>query len=223
MLGTSESVRPTRKAAAITFTLTNLFTYTTLMSPFFLTFFMVMLSIVNNTIVKGLLFLVGLAIVSFLIYLLKTILQEKQSALASPMCNILPIPFTVIGNSSGERTVFSSPILSPALLGYISSYLIYPMYINNDVNHPLLVFLVAIFASNSMVEFSNKCGSIGSIVLGGVLGVLFGILYYGLLVTSGNKDLAYFSEIKSNAQGCKKPTDQKFKCVTYKRGERPVW
>ncbi|AET72865.1 hypothetical protein PGAG_00411 [Phaeocystis globosa virus 12T] len=223
MPDTPDSIRPTRKAAAITFTLTNLFTYTTLMSPFFLTFFMVMLSIVNNTIVKGLLFLVGLAIVSFLVYLLKTILQEKQSALASPLCNILPMPFTVRGNIAGERTVFSSPILSPALLGYISSYLIFPMYINNDVNHPLLVFLLAMFGSNSMVEYSNKCGSVGSIVLGGILGIAFGIMYYGLLVSSGHKDLAYFSEIKSNAQGCKKPTDQKFKCVTYKRGERPVW
>ncbi len=223
MSDTPDSMRPSRKAAAITFTLTNLFTYTTLMSPFFLTFFMVMLSIVNNTIVKGLLFLMGLAIVSFLTYFLKTILKEKQSILASPLCNILPMPFTVRGNVSGERTIFSSPLLNPALLGYISSYLIFPMYINNDVNHPLLVFLLAIFASSSMVEYSNKCGSTGSIILGGILGVGFGILYYGLIASSGNKDLAYFSEIKSNAQGCKKPTASKFTCVTYKRGQRPVW
>ena len=37
-----------------------------------------------------------------------------------------------------------------------------------------------------------------------------------MIAASGNKDLAYFSEIKSNAQGCRKPTDQKFKCVTIK-------
>jgi hypothetical protein len=223
MTDTHDSMRPVRKVAAITFTLTNLFTYTTLMSPFFLTFFMVMLSIVNNKIVKGLLFLVGLAIVSFITYLLKTILQERQSSIASPLCNILPLPFTVRGNVGGERAIFSSPILSPALLGYISSYLIYPMYINGDHNYPLLIFLLAMFASNSIVEYSNKCGSVGSIVLGGSVGVLFGILYYGLIVSSGNKDLAYFSEIKGNSEGCRKPTDQKFKCVTYKRGERPMW
>tara|TARA_B110000259_G_scaffold119941_1_gene136388 strand:+ start:7427 stop:8098 length:672 start_codon:yes stop_codon:yes gene_type:complete len=223
MADTSDSMRPIRKVAAITFTLTNLFTYTTLMSPFFLTFFMVMLSVVNNKIVKGLLFLVGLVIVSFITYLLKTILQERQSSLASPLCNILPLPFTVRGNVAGQSAIFSSPILSPALLGYILSYLIYPMYINGDHNYPLLVFLLAIFASNSVVEYSNKCGSAGSIVLGGAVGVLFGMLYYGLIVSSGNKELAYFTEIKSNAQGCSKPTDQKFKCVTYRRGERPVW
>tara|TARA_Y100000816_G_scaffold92668_1_gene64141 strand:- start:8729 stop:9409 length:681 start_codon:yes stop_codon:yes gene_type:complete len=212
-----------RGAASITFTLTNLLTFLTIMSPFLLTFFMVMLSIVNNSIVKGLLFLVGLVIISYLTYLLKSVLKERQSPLASPLCNILPIPFTTKGILEKERVIFSSPILSTTLLGYISSYLTFPMYINNDVNYPLLIFLVALFAINGITELHKKCGTLGGVVLGAIVGITFGMLYYGMIAASGNKDLAYFSEIKSNAQGCKKPTDQKFKCVTYKRGERPMW
>ena len=212
-----------KKAAAITFTLTNLLTFLTIMSPFLLTFFMVMLSIVNNSIVKGLLFLIGLVIIGYLTYLLKSVLKERQSPLASPLCNILPIPFTTRGTIGSERVIFSSPILSTALLGYISSYLIFPMYINNDVNNALLIFLVGLFAINAITELHKKCGTLGGVVLGAIVGITFGMLYYGMIAASGNKDLAYFSEIKSNAQGCKKPTDQKFKCVTYKRGERPMW
>ena len=212
-----------RQAAAITFSLTNLLTFLTIMSPFLLTFFIVMLSILNNAIVKGLLFLIGLVIVAYLTYLLKSILKERQSPLASPLCNILPNPFTTRGTIGKERVIFSSPILSTALLGYISSYLIFPMYINNDVNNPLLIFLVALFATNLVTELWKKCGTIGGVVLGAIVGITFGMLYYGMIAASGNKDLAYFAEIRSNAQGCKKHTDQKFKCVTYKRGERPMW
>ena len=211
------------KAASITFTLTNLLSFLTIMSPFMLTFFMVMLSIVNNSIVKGLLFLIGLVIVGFLTYLLKSILKEKQDPLASPLCNILPFPFTTKGRIGIEPVIFSSPILSTALLGYISSYLIFPMYINNDVNHPLLIFLVALFGTNAMTELQKKCGTLGGVVLGAIVGITFGMLYYGMIAASGNKDLAYFTEIKSNAEGCSKPSEQKFKCVTYRRGERPMW
>ena len=97
------------------------------------------------------------------------------------------------------------------------------MYINNDVNNPLMMFLVAIFGTNSVVELHKKCGTIGGVVLGGIVGITFGMLYYGMIAASGNKDLAYFSDIKSNAEGCKKPSKQKFKCITYKRGEKPLW
>ena len=202
---------------SIDFTLTNLLTYFAILSPFFLTFFMIMFSILNNVIVKGLLFLIGLVIVSFLTHLLKTILKEKQDDYASPLCNILPIPFTVGGI---DNSIYSSPIASTVILGYISSYLIFPMWINNDINSPLLIMLVVLFLTNSVTELWKKCGTLGGIILGGIIGITFGILYYGLIVGSGNKDLAYFSEIKSNAQGCKKPSKQKFKCTTFKDGKR---
>tara|TARA_B110000305_G_scaffold234914_2_gene293715 strand:+ start:293 stop:979 length:687 start_codon:yes stop_codon:yes gene_type:complete len=212
-----------QKGVAITMTFTNLLTYFTLLSPFLLTFFIIMLSIINNSIVKGLLFIIGIVIVSFLSYLIKSILKERQSSLANPICNILPFPFTQAGSILNERVIFSSPITSSVLLGFIGSYLIFPMYINNDVNNPLLIFLVALFGTNASVELHKKCGTIGGVVLGGIVGITFGMLYYGMIAGSGNKDLAYFAEIQSNAEGCRKPTDQKFKCVTYMRGEKPMW
>ena len=56
---TSDSdIKISQKVAAITLTFSNLLTFLTLLSPFLLTFFIIMLSIVNNSIVKGLLFLI---------------------------------------------------------------------------------------------------------------------------------------------------------------------
>tara|TARA_X000000368_G_C23043936_1_gene718266 strand:+ start:165 stop:890 length:726 start_codon:yes stop_codon:yes gene_type:complete len=205
----------------ISFTLTNLLKFMSVLSPFFLTFFIIMSSVVNNSIVKGLLFLIGLVIITFINYLVKSILREKQSPEASPLCNILPFPFVRYGRGGQENTygVLSSPVTSTTLLGFISSYLIYPMYINNNVNNPLLMFLVAILLSNAVIQYWEVCTSMGGIVLGGILGITFGMLYYGIIAGSGYKDLAYFNEIKSTAQGCNKPTNQKFKCVSYKRGQ----
>ena len=85
-------------------------------------------------------------------YLLKTILKERQSPLADPLCNMLPLPFTAKGSIGPEYVIFSSPVLSTALLGYISSYLIFPMYINNDVNNPLLISFVQLEKSSIMRE-----------------------------------------------------------------------
>lgn len=220
---TDSDVKITQRAAVITMTFTNLLTYLTLLSPFLLTFFIIMLSIVNNSIVKGLLFIIGIIIVSFITYILKSILRERQGSLANPICNILPFPFTQSGQYGNERVIFTSPITSSVLLGFIGSYLIFPMYINKNVNNPLLVFLVALFGTNAAVELHKQCGTLGGVVLGGIVGITFGMLYYGMIAGSGHKDLAYFSEIQSNAEGCRKPSDQKFKCITYKRGEKPMW
>ena len=201
------------KPLAITFTLTNFLTFLSILSPFMLTFFIIMLSIMYNKIVKGLLFLMGLVILSFITYLMKNILREKQDQFANPLCNILPNPFTRHAVVGQETEYYSSPITSTVLLGYISSYLIFPMYINNELNNALLVTLVILFVTNACVEMTNKCGSLMGLILGSIIGISFGLLYYGMIVASGNNELAYFAGIKSTSQNCSLPSKQYFRCT----------
>ena len=78
---------------SITFSLTNLVGFLTLLSPFLLTFFIIMLSIVNNNIIKGLLFLMGLVIICYIVSLLKYT-ETKTKSISKSFCNILPYPFT---------------------------------------------------------------------------------------------------------------------------------
>tara|TARA_B100000579_G_scaffold279161_1_gene230978 strand:+ start:3412 stop:4053 length:642 start_codon:yes stop_codon:yes gene_type:complete len=200
----------------ITMSATNLFKYLSLMTPFLIGFFMLMLSIFNNTIAKGLIFLIGGVLVTFINYILKNILREKQSPLASPFCNILPQPFTV----KKTEEIYSSPGLSTTVIAFTAAYLIFPMTINNENNPALIVFLLGLLGINGATEYHMSCTSIAGVILGIVVGGLFGMLYYGILAGSGNKQLAYFSELQSNSTQCRKPSNQKFKCVTYKRGER---
>jgi hypothetical protein len=203
----------------MTISLTNLLKYISLMSPLLLIFFMVTVSIFNNVLIKGLLFSFGVVIITFLNYLLKNTLKEKQSSIASTMCNLLPEPFTLYSDGN----IFSSPSLNSTVIAYTASYLIFPMKLNNQLNPSLATFLLALLGVNAMVELQDKCTSVGGIMLGVVVGVLFGIIYYSVIALSGNKDLAYFSEVLSNDVKCGKPSEQRFKCVTYYRStQKPV-
>ena len=97
---------------ALTFSLTNIMKFLSYMAPFLISFFMIMFSILTGSIVKGLLFISGLLIVTFMNYLLKNSLKSLQDPLASPLCNSLPAPFTLRG---GEH-IFNSPSTSSTII-----------------------------------------------------------------------------------------------------------
>ena len=205
-------------AIPVTISLTNLLTFLSLLSPFFVSFFMLLFSIINNNITKGLIYLSGLLIVTFINYLLKNILKSTLPINASPLCKVLPPPFSVI--NSGETYV--SPSLNTTVLAFTFSYLVYPMIINNDINPSLLVFLTMFLVINSSVEFMQKCVDFSGILFGIILGIICGILFYMMLHINGFEKLAYFTHIDSNAVKCGKPGKQKFKCVSYKKTTRPA-
>ena len=198
----------------ITFSLTNLAKFISFMSPFLIIFFMLMISILKNTIVKGLIFAIGITIITFINYILKNTLQSKQNALATPFCNLLPSPFTV----SDANTIFNSPSLNSTIIGFTLAYLVLPMKLNNEINPGLLTFLVVLLVVNGMVEVSGSCCPVSGVVLGALVGITFGILYYVLIQTSGNQDLAYFSKEMSDNTQCRKAGNKKFRCTVYKNG-----
>ena len=201
-------------------TLTNLFQYLTIMSPFLMVFFIVMISIVNNTIIKGLIFLMGIVIATFIIYLIKTMIKDKQHPLADPLCNLLPFPFTTKGKTIENQRPFilGAPLMSTSLLGFIVAYMIFPMWVHNSVNPPLLLILILFLVINAVTELWRLCSSLFGVILSVLVGSLLGVGFYGLIAVSGNQKLAFFSEIPSSAQGCHKPSQQKFKCDVFKKG-----
>jgi hypothetical protein len=199
---------------AITMSLTNVFEYISFTAPLLVVFFITLLSIAQNSLEKGLVFNMGIVILSGIVLLLKNIIKNKQSILASPFCNILPSPFTVrdIG------VIYNAPSLSSAILAFSSAYLIYPMVINGLHNFSLLVFLIAITAINTVTEYNQRCSDIMGIVLGLLIGISFGILYYTVLYISTQHKFVYFANTASDNVQCNKPTKQNFKCQVYSNG-----
>jgi len=193
---------------ALTFSLTNILKFMSYLSPLLVTFFMIMYSVLTNNIVKGLIFMAGLVIITFINYLLKNNVKSLQSELASPFCNTLPAPFTY----RSENNIFNSPSTSSTILAFTSSFLIYPMILHNVINHSLMVFLILLLGINGTVEYQDKCTGLFGIILGILVGVFFGILFYELIKMSGIRNLAYFTEIDSNNIQCSKPGKKQFKC-----------
>lgn len=195
---------------ALTFSLTNIMKFLSYMAPFLISFFMVMFSILTGSIVKGLLFISGLLIVTFMNYLLKNSLKSLQDPLASPLCNSLPAPFTL---RAGEH-IFNSPSTSSTIIAFTLAYLAYPMILKPmNMNPVLIAFLVALIGINGAVEVQDRCTNMSGIFLGSLVGILFGIIFFSLVKMSGNESLAFFTEQGSNGIQCSKPGKTNFKCV----------
>ena len=211
---------PTRPAIVRpTLTHTNLIKFISLLIPFLIVFFMLMYSLVNNNIIKGMLFIAGTLIVTIINYILKNLLQSEQVVTASPYCNYLPSPFSVVDSQNSK--FYDSPSLSSTIIAYTCGVLVYPMYINNNFNSGLTTLLVALLGINGTVEYQYNCTNISGIILGILTGLIFGILYYLTISLTGNPDLAYYTKIASNNTQCSKPGKQKFRCITYRKG-KPV-
>lgn len=195
---------------ALTFSLTNIMKFLSYMAPFLISFFMIMFSILTGSIVKGLLFISGLLIVTFMNYLLKNSLKSLQDPLASPFCNSLPAPFTL---RAGEH-IFNSPSTSSTIIAFTLAYLAYPMILKPiNMNPVLIAFLVALIGINGAVEVQDRCTNVSGIFLGSLVGILFGIIFFSLVKMSGNESLAFFTEQGSNGIQCSKPGKTNFKCV----------
>lgn len=205
------SVSPT-----IRLSLTNVLQFISTMTPFLLIFFFTLSSIFTGNILKGLLYLFGIVIVSGISRFLQNVIKTEQSHEASPLCNILPFPFT---NKTEIGLIYTSPYLNSSILGYTLTYVLYPMILNKYTTNPsAIVALIVLTVINSSVEYINKCSNISGIVIGILIGGLIGLIWYFLIINSGNKNLAYFSEIVSNNIMCSKPRDQFYQCTYYKNG-----
>ena len=195
----------------ITLTLTNLIKFFGFISPFLMIFFVLTLSLINGTIFKGLIYLVGVLILSVIIYILKHILRDLQSDMHSPFCNVFPSPFTV---SNGIQ-VYDNPATSSAIITFTGIYILFPLLLNNNFHPSFIIAMVFLLGLNGITEFSDNCCTLSAIILGTLIGCTFAIIYYLLLKITSNEKLVFFSDVESNKMVCKKPNlnSQKYKCT----------
>jgi len=223
-----ERAGDTKKAALninelfnIQMTLTNLFQYVSFSSPILIVFFITLYSIVQDKILSGLIFNMGIVLISSIVYILKHLLKNKQHSLANPFCNVLPSPFTVRINDNNNHTnyYYDSPSFSSSVLAFSATYLIYPMIIMNQQNVSLLVIAISLVLINAVTEVIYKCSGLFGVILGMLIGIIFAILYYSLLMSSDHTSkYLYFADKESNNTQCSKPGTQNFKCSLYKNG-----
>ena len=179
--------------------------------PFLLIFCILCFSIFTNNILKGLVFLSGIVVVSFLNMILKNILRTKSET-RSPYCNFFPTPFSVFNASD----IYISPSTNATLISFIATYLLVPLYVvSKQYNLFLMILFVLLFLINSISEWMEGCVTLFSIALGLFTGILFGYLFYLIVKLKDDEKLkvSYFLDIKSNRSFCRADRKKNYKCV----------
>lgn len=200
--------------AGIEFSLKNIFSFIGYISPFIVTFLMIMISFMNQNI-KGIIYLAGVLMISVATTLLINLAGKAGyvSASNSPLCGIFNVPFL------GQSNPGSIPPFNSVLIMFTFAYTYLPMMSNNEMNYPFFAFLLSLFFIDGFAKVSEGCTRYIGVFVGGMIGYLFGALYYMLIDQSGHKDLLFFNEITSDKAFCEKPTQKTFKCKVYKNGQ----
>jgi hypothetical protein len=196
----------------ITLSLSNLFNFFSFLTPFLIVFFLVMISIFNMDI-KGFIYLGGILMVSIINKLLMNIIKSPEIENKNPLCGVLSLPFS----STSDR--YNSPSQNSVIICFTFAYLLLPMIFNNQVNYAVIISFISIFIIDSFSQLSNSCTNGAGVILGGLVGIIFGSIFYTLIFHSGYKNLLFFQEFQSNNVICKRPKKQQFKCKVYKNGE----
>jgi hypothetical protein len=179
--------------------------FLTLVSPFFVVFFLVMNSIINSNI-QGFIYLFGLiALISFLKIIQNSAVQTYFSK--NRFCVIL------------EKEFGSHPSIISALYCYTIVYLLIPMIQEKTINFSLLLLLFVLYIIDTIIRYKNECTTFGFFVGGGFAGIAAACVWYFIIYATDQKQLLYYNSVLSNKQTCSKPSQEKFKCSVYQNGE----
>lgn len=195
--------------AGIQLSFSNIMQLFSALAPVFISFFLVMLSIFNQN-VKGIIFIAGAVLATVFNILLMNLIKSPISPEASQICNLIEFPLI---------TRYNSPAATSLFISFTMAYLFMPMYTNDQMNYPVIASLLVLLAVDTITRLNNKCSTLGGSLLGGLVGIILGILWYSMFHLIGYDDLLYFDELDSNRVLCKKPSKQTFKCSVYKNGQ----
>ena len=193
-------------------TLSNLIQFFSFISPFLLGFFLVLSSIFNQDI-KGFIYLAGVLIATVINIFLLNIIRSEADPNRDPICDLIDFNIFSMGGS------FNNPNLSASFLAFTFAYLILPMCYNKQMNWVVLIFLILFMITNAITKKINNCSSWGGILVGTLIGLILGTLWYSILAITDNQKLLYFNEFVSNNVICERPSKQTFRCSVYKNGE----
>ena len=194
---------------AIQLNFTNMLELFSVLSPLLLGFFLVMSSLFNQNL-KGLVYLAGILIAVIInIFLMNQIGSEKDKT-AAFSCDFVNIPF---------MNRFNSPAPTSLFIAFTIAYLVLPMKYNNQMNYVILAALLCLLVLDGITKVNKRCTTVGGTLLGSLVGLVLGAIWYALFHVGGYDSLLYFDELQSNNVMCSRPSKQSFKCSVYKNGE----
>jgi len=193
----------------IDLTVANVLQFFSFLAPTLLVFFLFMSSLFNQNL-KGLVYIAGVLIASIINIFFMNLIGSGRDENEAFSCNVFNI--TNISN-------FNSPYPSSLLIAFTIAYLVLPMKYNNQMNYAVLAFLLCLLGIDVLTKVQNKCTTYAGSILGGLVGFLFGTIWYIIFHVTGYDSLLYFDELRSDNVVCSRPSKQTFKCSVYKNGQ----
>ncbi len=190
---------------AMILSLTNIFQFISALAPLLLGFYLVLNSIVEQNI-KGLVYLAGAVLASIVNILLMNFIESPKSLDASPICNLVEIPF-----AGSTLNLYNSPAMNSTFIGFTTSYLYIPMAEKKILNYALMLCLLVIFGMDAVSQVQNKCTTYMGVAFGGCLGLLLGYGWYSV-ISRTSKDLVFLNTSAGNNLICNKLKRQRLRC-----------
>jgi hypothetical protein len=185
------------------------------LAPFIIVSYFSLSSIFNQDL-KGLIYLVGLLIASFVTIIVGNIIpmsftygvddvNMNELRQVNGVCNMITI---------GKDGSFSKIPLGISMLSYTLIYLVYIIAINHIEldNLPTLIILPILILGDLIWNIANDCykpfGIIVSIACGSLMGWA-----WAAIVNSFNQPQLFFLNVGGNKTVCHRPSKQLFKCT----------
>jgi len=194
---------------AMKLSITNIFKFISLITPFMIIFFLITISLFNQDI-KGVIYVSGILLAVFINVLMMNMIKSPVSEVRSVSCELFEMP---LGLSN-----YDVPYSNSVILAFTMAYLMVPMLEQSNVNYILFGFLMFIFLLDGYTKVVDLCTKPIGVFLGGLVGLGLGTAWY-YIMKSGNRSLVYFEELSGNDVKCSRPSKQRFVCNVYKNGE----
>jgi hypothetical protein len=198
--------------AGVSGSIFNIFDLIVTIYPGFIIMFLLLVSIFNYTLIKGVIYFSGIMLCHVIWMLLARLFPDNERNPEAPItCDLINFP----------SLNYDMPNRPTIITTFSLVYLLLPMYNNTDLLfNPIIIWVLSILTlGNMFYQYSKKCSSIISILFGLIIGVKIAFLWFLLFWAAGKKDLLFYNELASNNLVCSKPSKQTFKCSVYKNGE----
>jgi len=183
------------------------------LSPFIIVSYFTLQSILNQDL-KGVIYLVGLIVTSFIVYLIASMLPEEPVSKNSN--DLMKVKCTQLTIGSGEP--ISKLPLSQTVFGYTLTYLSYFIGVNNlqSQNIPIFILFPVLILGDIFWSTTNSCSSPKYLLISLIISSIVGLLWAMLIESTGVGGFAYLTGI-ANKDVCSRPTKSLYKCRSIKK------
>jgi hypothetical protein len=180
------------------------------LAPFVIVSYFTLQSLFNQDL-KGVIYLIGLIVASFVTVLLGGILKKF-----SPPKGLMPTDYSRIRCTQltlGNTQPISILPLSQTVFGYTLSYLTYFITVNNLQTQNIATFIIfpLVIVADIIWSTSNLCSSPKYLLISLIIGAIIGTLWAMIIESTNMPNLAYMSGI-ANKDVCSKPSKSLYKC-----------